>query len=319
MACTILALLIVDGPSSVWIIYVVAILYGAADAVTASALSALIHSTVPPDDLATVNGALQVIREGLRVVAPLLGAGLYAWVGPHTVVVIDAATFALAGLCLLLVRVAEDSPAGAGQMTFDELMAGFRHIASSSALRLVVSTTTAAFLVLGFSQTIMFALATDALGQPSSFVGVLASAQGAGAVLGGVTAARLTRAAGEVRLLGLGLVAFSSGAGLCLLPETPFVLAGMIAIGIAISWSIVGFNTSIQLRTGASLQGRAYSAAETSVAAAQTGSIAVGAFLMTLVGYVPMLIATLVVMGLAALPLIRYRDPGAVHRELTHL
>ena len=62
----------------VWIIYVVAALYGLSYITLGAALSGLIREMVPVELLAEANGVLQTVRQGLRLVGPLAGAALYA-------------------------------------------------------------------------------------------------------------------------------------------------------------------------------------------------------------------------------------------------
>ena len=54
-----------------------------------------------------------------------------------------------------------------------------------------------AVLGLGFSETTVFAVADRGLHEPPAFGGVLVALQGLGAVIGGLTAAALTRRLGE--------------------------------------------------------------------------------------------------------------------------
>src|SRR5205823_1397407 len=77
-ALVVLALLFVHDRGDVWIIYAVAVFYGAAGTFAASARSALMTVMLPQELLAESNGVLQTLREGLRLVAPLVGALIYA-------------------------------------------------------------------------------------------------------------------------------------------------------------------------------------------------------------------------------------------------
>ena len=56
---------------------------------------------LPPERLGDANAALQTVSEGSRLIAPLIGAGLFAAVGGAAVAILDAATFAASALCLL--------------------------------------------------------------------------------------------------------------------------------------------------------------------------------------------------------------------------
>ena len=77
----VLVLLLVHDRSNAWLIYAVAFAYGALGTVFYPARAALLKIMLPEELLAEANGALTATREGLRVVAPLAGAGLYALLG----------------------------------------------------------------------------------------------------------------------------------------------------------------------------------------------------------------------------------------------
>jgi MFS family permease len=114
---------------------------------------------------------------------------------------------------------------------------------------------------------------------------VLSSLQGVGAIVGGVTAARVLRRVGDVKLVGFGMGLFALGEFSFVSSSLPLVLVGIAVAGAGIAWFIVGFVTAIQLRSPARLQGRVAGAAETLGGTPQTISIALGAALVTLVDY----------------------------------
>jgi MFS family permease len=140
-------------------------------------------------------------------------------------------------------------------------------------------------LVVGFSETLIFAVVDSGLHRPTSFLGVLESLQGAGAILGGITAARALRRFGDVRLVGIGMALFAAGDGTFVSSSLPLVSIGFLLAGFGIAWLIVGFATAIQLRTPQRLQGRVASAADTMISTPQTVSIALGATLISVVDY----------------------------------
>ena len=80
-------LLLVGGRSGVWLIYLVMFGYGVSYSLLSSAQSALLPAMVPADLLGAANSALQTLAQGLRLITPLLGAGLLAWLGPVPVII----------------------------------------------------------------------------------------------------------------------------------------------------------------------------------------------------------------------------------------
>ncbi|MDQ1615738.1 MAG: hypothetical protein QOJ60_1677, partial [Actinomycetota bacterium] len=91
-ALVVLCLLFVHGRDQLWLIYVVAFLYGASLVTFQSARSALLTTMLPDEVLGEANGSLGTVREALRLVGPVSGAGLFALWGGHAVAALDAAT-----------------------------------------------------------------------------------------------------------------------------------------------------------------------------------------------------------------------------------
>jgi MFS family permease len=296
----VLLLLGVHGAGQVWLIYVVMALYGMSHSVLGSAQSALLTAMVPAELLPDANAGLRTAQEALRLVAPLAGAGLFVAVGGHVIAIIDAATFALPVISLLVLRVAEPAPHPLAQRWRKEITAGIQHVLRIAELRHMIIACACAFAVLGFDETVVYAITGDGLHKPAAFVGILIAIQGAGAVIGGPTAAMLGRRIGEARLVGISLALIAAAAVLEIPPDLPSVVAGVIVFGVATPWLFVGFVSLVQRLTPAELQGRAYSAATTLVSTPQTISIAAGAALISVIGYRPLLGAMAVVVALAA-------------------
>lgn len=313
LVIVVLLLLFVRGPQQVWLIYVVAFLYGAGSSAFTSSQSALLTVMLPDEMLGEGNGLLQTIRESLRIVGPLSGAGLYAAFGGGVVAIVDAATFGISALTLASLNVAETVPLITERHFRTDVTAGVTHIWRSIVLRRIVATTAVALLVIGFAETIIFAVVSQGLHRPTSFIGVLSAAQGVGAIAGGLTAARLLRRMGDVRLAALGLAVFAAGESFLASSLLPAVLAGFVVAGLGVPWVIVAFGTAIQRRSPAELQGRVYSAADTLVGTPQTLSIALGAALSTIIDYRILIgVMAVVVMGCAGFLFTPQSEPVAV-------
>jgi MFS family permease len=299
-AVVLLALLFVHDRGDVWILYAVTVFYGAAGTFAASARSALMTVLLPRDLLAEANGLFQTIREGLRLVAPLLGAGIYASVGGGAVAVLDSASFVAVVAAVLLLRTPEPRFEREEHRFLAEVLAGARHIARTLPLRQIVLSTGVCLLVVGFSETVIFAVLEQGLHRPTSFFGVLSSLQGVGAIAGGITAAPMLRRLGDLKLVALGMALFAVGELTFVSTSLPLVLAGIAVAGAGIAWLIVGFGTAIQLRTPARLQGRVAAAADTAVSTPQTVSIALGAALISTVDYRLLIVIEAAVTALCA-------------------
>jgi MFS family permease len=315
----VLLLLLVHGRGQAWLVYLVMALYGLAYTLLGSGQSALLTVMVPGDLLPDANGALRTVQETLRLISPLAGAGLFVLVGAHMVAIMDAATFGVAVVCLAALRLREPRPRPSAGHWRAEVMAGFRYLAATPVLRQLVIAGACMLAVFGFSETIVFAIVSQGLHRSPAFVGVLVAIQGAGAVLGGPTAAPLIRRIGESWLAGAAMVVAAVGAALCIPSLLPVVAAGVALLGMAIPWLVVAFMTLLQRRTPAELQGRTYAAADALVTTPQTISIALGAALIGVAGYRTLLaVMAVVTVGAAAYLLSRpeqraANDPG--HRQ----
>jgi MFS family permease len=284
-AVVVLGLLFVHDRGDVWILYVMAVLTGTFGTLAASARSALMTVTIPREQLAEANAIFQSVREGLRLIAPLAGAGIYAAAGGGVVAIVDSASFVFVVAALLLMRTPEPRFERVEHNFLAEALAGAKHIVHTIPLRQIVFTTGAALFVVGFSETIIFAVIDQGLHRPPSFLGVLSSLQGIGAIAGGLTAARGLRRLGDVRVAGLGMAGFAVGEFSFVSSSLPLVAVGVIVAGIGVSWFIVGLMTAIQVRTPLRLQGRVSAAADVFISTPQTISIAVGAVLIAVVDY----------------------------------
>ena len=165
------------------------------------------------------------MRQGLRIVAPLAGAGLYAAVGGGVVAVLDAATFAGSAFFMSRMRVAEEKPEWGDHHFLQEVTKGVGHVWRTLPLRQLTIGTTTALLTVGFTETLIFTV-IEHLGKPASFFGVLGTLQGVGSIAGGITAAALLRRLGEVRTVGIGLGLFGMCAFLLTIPSLAVVTVG---------------------------------------------------------------------------------------------
>jgi MFS family permease len=306
-AVAVLALLFVHDRSDVWILYAMAVFTGTFGTLAASARSALMTVTIPRELLGEGNAIFQSTREGLRLIAPLAGAGIYAAAGGGVVAIVDSASFVFVVAALLLMRTPEPRFERVEHNFMSEALAGAKHIVHTVPLRQVIFATGAALFVVGFSETIIFAVIDQGLHRPPSFLGVLSSLQGIGAIAGGLTAARALRGIGDLRVAGFGMAGFAVGELSFVSSSLPLITVGVVVAGFGVSWFIVGLMTAIQVRTPLRLQGRVSSAADVFISTPQTISIAVGAVLIAVVDYRLLVVVESVAVTLCAAYLLTRR------------
>jgi MFS family permease len=314
LAAVICSLLFVHDSGDMWLIYTVTALYGLGGDIFAAARTSMLKAMLPDELLGDANGALQSIREGMRIVAPLAGAGIFAAFGGRAVALVDAATFVVSAGTLVALRFTEPMRAVKEHHFLREVSMGFTHIARTPLLRQLTIGVAAAMLVAGFAETLLFAMAS-ALGRSPSFIGVMGTFQGVGAIAGGVVSAKLMRKLGELRLAGVGLLLFGLGDALWLVPRLYVVLPAMAIAGLGIVWAIVALGTSYQRYSPGDLQGRVSAAANMLFSVPQTLSIAAGAALITLVDYRVEIVAMGIVFAFASAYLLTRRREAAAEIE----
>ncbi|MTK00966.1 MFS transporter [Micromonospora sp. CP22] len=281
-----------------WILYAVAASYGLSNLTIGTVLSRLVRELVPPDLLGEANGALQTARQGLRLIGPLAGAGLYLALGGWLLVVVGIVGFLLAAVVVGTPRTLpgpselpagpRESPAATATARLrwpEELIAGLRHLAGEPALRRALLGYGLGSLVMGFTETLIFAYVDRGLGRDPAFVSVLFTTQGIGGLVGGLFSAAVLRRVGELGTLALGVALFGPAALLLAYPNLWLGLVAVLMAGLSLPLSMVGLHTLIQRRTPAELLGRVAAAAEAVVRFPQTVSIGMGALIVALLDY----------------------------------
>ncbi|EWM63161.1 LigA protein, partial [Micromonospora sp. M42] len=255
LAAALLSLLAVRGPGQAWLIYDVSLAYGIGYVLVDAGETALLPAALPPARLADVNGWRSSAQEGVKLVAPLAGAGLYAWRGGHVVAVLAAVVPVLVAAlygALRLARAASAPPTAPAV----GLRAGLTALLARRAVRVPVALAAASIAMSGFTTAALYDVVVTGLGLPSTFLGVLAGAQGGGSLLAGLVVGRLVRRHGEITVGVAGAVLFAAGClGRCL-PWWPGTVAASVVIGVGLPWTLVAAVTAVQTYTPREMLGR---------------------------------------------------------------
>ncbi|MGW4595271.1 MFS transporter [Streptomyces sp. NPDC004457] len=283
LAALLPVLFAVDSPGRLWLLFAVLVVYGAAGAVHDAAESALMTAAVGPELLGDVNGLRTTLTEGMKLVAPLTGAGLYAaWGGP-AVACLDAVTFLLAaGLCGLL-RVREERPVRSGDGWRKRTAEGVRHLWGHPVLRPLLRAGGATMLLTALSGTTVYAV-VDRLGHSPAYTGVLYAAQGAGSVTAGLLAGPALRRLGGRRFASAGIALTGAAVVARAVPWDPVALATSVACGLGLPCALVAALTAVQRETPGPLLGRATATAGTLLFTPNVLGLALGAGLVELAG-----------------------------------
>jgi MFS family permease len=300
-AVALVPLTFVRDRSDIGLIYVVGVLYGASLILISGALNGLIKAMLPEDLLAPANGALQTVRQGLRLVGPLGGAALFTVFGGPALAVFSMACLVVGALAIASVRAQEERPAPPELHWVGEAVAGVRHLFGPAALRRATIGLILTVTVIGFTETLIFAYADQGLHRGPAFVSVIVCVQGIGGLAGGLCAAAVIRRLGELGTIALGVVGFGVAFGGLAYPNMVLGFVCVVIAGLSIPLALVAFNTLMQRVTEGRLMGRVSTAAEAAIGVPQALSVALGAGLAAFVDYrILYLFMALVQFGAAA-------------------
>ncbi|MFF1470288.1 MFS transporter [Streptomyces mirabilis] len=291
-----------------WILFTVLLIYGAAGVVHDAAESALVATAVDRHLLGDFNGLRMTASEGMKLLAPLTGAGLYAAYGGARVAVLDAVTFALAAGLYALLRVREAPPVPDPSGWRARTAAGVRHIRHHPELRSLVLAAATTMLFAGLNGATVYAVA-EGLGHSPAYVGLLYVAQGVGSVLIGLVSGPLLRRLGERRFAAYGIVLTAVAVALRAVPSDAVALVCGAAIGFGLPCVLIAAYTAVQRETPAPLLGRVSATANTLMYAPNALGLALGAGLVELVDYRPLLLTLGLTRLLTLPPLLQRRRP----------
>ncbi|MFF4817190.1 MFS transporter [Kitasatospora sp. NPDC001309] len=309
LAVAVSPLLLVDGRGHLWIIYGTAVLYGLAGAVLTPAQSAMLRTILTErQDFGAAVGFTQTMRAGTTLVAPLVGSGLYGWLGGRAVALVDIGILLAAALAFLALRVPESKPEPSGRHWRTEVLAGFQHLRSTASLLPLLIATTATATVLSFLQPVLFSLIQHGLGRSPQFLGVLETVEAVGALGGSVLGGVLIGKLGPRRTVMLGSATFGVGALLLLAPSVWVVAAGLLIAGAGMPAGVVGLATAAQSLTPPQLMGRTQAAVNLALTAPQAIAIGVGAGLVAALDFRTVLVAMVIGALLSGLYLLGKPD-----------
>ncbi|MFC9391618.1 MFS transporter [Streptomyces sp. NPDC057027] len=282
MAVLLPLLLWVESADRVWLLFAVLVLYGAQGAVHDAAEQALMTVAVDEKRLGTFNGLRMTANESMKLIAPLVAAGLFTRYGGGPVALLDAVSFAVAAGLFALMPVREERPARPESRNWwRETAEGVRLLRGSRVLVPLVATGAFTMLLAGVNGAAIYAVVDEGLGHAPAYAGVLYAVQGVGSVLAGLVTGPLLRRVPERTLSAAGLALFAVAVGVRgALPYEATALAASAVIGLGMPWVLIAVMTAVQKEAPAEAVGRVAATANTLVMAPNALAIALGAGLV---------------------------------------
>ncbi|MHA7283902.1 MFS transporter [Arthrobacter sp. TMS2-4] len=308
-AAAVLVLLAVQTADHLWLVYLVIFTYAASNYVTSAAQSGLLRDMLTDRLLAPANGLLSSIDQGLRIISPLIGAGMLGLWGMGSVVLATSICFIMSALILLMVNVQESDPdTNTNEGFWQSTTAGLRFLAHHQLLSPAMLTLSIAVGATGILNVTIFATVEQGLGMPPEFLSVLVSVQGAMAIAGGLTASILIRKLGMRTAIILGVLLLGIAVLASAVPSVPVVLAGSVITGLGVSWTIIAFITLRQTESPARLQGRTATATSMLINVPQVGANMIAAALIGTLDYRNLITTTSIICLAGTLPLLLQRS-----------
>ncbi|MFI2485969.1 MFS transporter [Promicromonospora kroppenstedtii] len=199
-----LALLMVSGVDSLWVIYAALAVRSVFAGIQTPAVSAMIPQITPTDQLMRVNGMFQSIQSGMMLLAPALAAVIYASFDIVTVFFVDVVTALLGVGMLALVAVPRLVRSDDGEQVsyFGDLAAGVRYIRSNAPVRWLITLFALVMFLVGAPSYLTPLMVTRTFGDEVWKLTANELFWGGGMLLGGIIMAsvgpRITR---RVRLM----------------------------------------------------------------------------------------------------------------------
>jgi MFS transporter, DHA3 family, macrolide efflux protein len=137
----VLALVMLSGYDSLWLIYLVSAVRSAGAGIQTPAVSSLLPQITPTEKLMRVNGINGTIQSAMMLVAPAVAAAIYATASIEVIFFVDVVTAFIGILLLVMVSVPRlvrtDQVAGVRGYVAD-LVGGLRYVATHSFVRWVL-------------------------------------------------------------------------------------------------------------------------------------------------------------------------------------
>jgi MFS family permease len=293
----VLAGLLVAGSPPLWVLLVLVAPLGAATGAANPAFSAILPDLVEPDELVAANGLLGSVSPMAQMVAgPVIG-GVLAAIDPGVALMVDAATFGVSAVCVLLLRPLVVHAAGPRPLPWAHFREGLAYVRSTPWL----ATNLLAGLVITFAVSgtmqMLPVLVSRGYGAPTASFGYLVAVGGVAATLAAVVVGsrrpprRPLAASYTAYALGLGSVA-----GLGLAPGPAVAAAFMVLFFVGATAGNLLQDSVLGSRVPRELRGRVSSLDWVAATAAAPVSVVVAALAADHVGIRP----TYVVAGLAA-------------------
>ena len=247
-----------DHPNK-WAIFVCVLLIGIGNALSGPAISALLPTLVPREDLPGAVSLQSVQMNLSRVIGPAIGAPLYAAFGVGTVFGINAATYAFAIASLLVAKYPARIVRSAAESGLTRFLSGFKLAAADPLIRRILITMVAfsffSLMFVGLMPEI--ANANLGIGPKNAVYGYLYATFGLGAAMGAVTVGTYLAHHSKALIARRSLVAFAVLlTAFALVRQAGLAFPVAFVLGFVYFMTITSLSISLQAHLDDAIRGR---------------------------------------------------------------
>lgn len=254
----VLAVLQLSGQLHLWEIYAIACSLGFVNMVDNPTRQTFIVEMVGRDELSNAVTLNSVMVNVARAIGPAIGGVLIATVGSGWCFLINAGSFVFVLLGLRAIDQAALQPAPRAPRARGQLTEGFRYVAATPVLRdALIMMAIIGMLAYEFQVSIPL-MADHVFHGGSTLYGLLNSAQGVGAVIGGLVVAGRPRT-GSRRLIRTAMVFGAVMVLAAAAPTAVFEMAALLLVGAASVTFLALGNSTLQLASEPAMRGRVMS------------------------------------------------------------
>lgn len=317
VSAAILLLLFVHDTSDMWLVYVVTFAYSSAGYVNASSQSGLLRDTIEVRLLGPANGTFTAIDQGLRIVAPLLAAGVFAMWGIEPILFFTVAMLLISTVLLQLVRITETK----NDVTLDKnwlrtSLEGFPEIYRRKRLW----TYLIAFVIIiatgGAVNAVIFPVIDSGLGLDAQFITIFTSIQGFTAVAAGLCGAYFMRRFGYDKLVCASAFMYAVAIAMLAIPNVVAVALAFAVLGFFMPLMGMVIMTIKQTELPLEVQGRSGAAMNMMFSLPQVIASAIAAAALGVVTYGVVIVVAAALSLLALIPLGRLYISGTREASL---
>ena len=244
-ALILLPLLLVHSQQALWIVYSIAFAETAISLFSSPAEAALIPHLVDDDHLVAANALSSLGQELTRLIGPMVGGALFVFLGLHSVILVDSASYIFSGIMILLIALPkistkvstqpDHSAVAPAANLWREWLAGLRLIGKQRIVIIIFLVMSITMIGEGVGRGAFIPFLSKVAGGNALFFSLIVTAQGVGGVLGSLLLNRIEKVVQPLHLMALGgMVIGLDNAIAITFPIPPVFLPSVALTGIMV-------------------------------------------------------------------------------------